>query len=83
MLLTHTEHRLLGGLMACYGQTLTKEQLINLLWGRHSDRDYHGVEVLLSRLRSKAQKELGQALPVKAVQAVGLIFFGQVSPNVP
>lgn len=83
MLLTHTEHRLLGGLMACYGQTLTKEQLISLLWGRHSERDYHGVEVLLSRLRRKAQKELDQALPVKAVQAVGLIFFGQVSPNVP
>lgn len=83
MLLTTTEQRFMGGLMACYGQTLTKEQLIVLLWGKHSDRDYHGVEVLLSRLRRKAQKELGQPLPVRAVQAVGLVFSAQVTPNVP
>lgn len=83
MRLTTTEQRLVGGLMACYGQTLTKEQLISLLWGRHSEREYHGVEVLLSRLRSKALKELGQALPIKAVQAVGLVFYAQVTPNVP
>lgn len=83
MLLTTTEQRLMGGLMACYGQTLTKEQLIALLWGKHSDRDYHGVEVLLSRLRHKARKELSQALPVRAVQAVGLVFSAQVTPNVP
>ncbi len=83
MLLTTTEQRFLGGLMACYGQTLTKEQLVILLWGKYSDRDYHGVEVLLSRLRRKAQTELGQALPVRAVQAVGLLFSGQVIPSVP
>lgn len=83
MHLTTTEQRLMGGLMACYGQTLSKEQLVTLLWGKYSDRDYHGVEVLLSRLRRKALKELGQPLPVRAVQAVGLVFSGQVTPNVP
>lgn len=83
MSLTTTEQRLMGGLMACYGQTLAKEQLITLLWGKHSERDYHGVEVLLSRLRRKALKELQQPLPVRAVQAVGLLFSGLVTPNVP
>jgi len=83
MPLTTNEQRLVGGLMACYGQTLSKEQLIALLWGKHCDRDYHGVEVLLSRLRRKAQKALGEPLPIRAVQAIGLVFAGQVRPNVP
>lgn len=81
--LTTTEQRLMGGLMACHGQTLTKDQLIAMLWGKRSDRDYHGVEVLLSRLRHKARLGLGQELPVRAVQAVGLVFAGRVTPNVP
>ena len=81
--LTTTEQRLMGGLMACHGQTLTKEQLLTMLWGKRSERDYHGVEVLLSRLRHKARLGLGQELPVRAVQAVGLVFAGRVVPNVP
>ncbi len=81
--LTTTEQRLMGGLMACHGQTLTKDQLVAMLWGKRSERDYHGVEVLLSRLRHKARLGLDEELPIRAVQAVGLVFSGLVTPNVP
>lgn len=75
MSLTTHEFSLLLGLMSQSGQPLHKEELMQLLWYQNQPwRDYHAIEVMLSRLRTKALKQLQQALPVQTVHAMGLIF---------
>ncbi|MEY4768811.1 MAG: hypothetical protein RL637_1450 [Pseudomonadota bacterium] len=74
-----TEYKLLSGL-ACPKQYLTKEKILKSLWHeQYQWRDYHAVEVLLSRLRAKVLKQLNQPLPVQAVQAKGLVFSAAVT----
>lgn len=73
--LTTSEYRLVAGLMTFPGRSFSKDEIISLLWEKQQTwRDYHGVEVLLSRLRSKALKQLKQPLPIQSVQAIGLVF---------
>lgn len=73
--LTTNEYRLVAGLMAFPDRCFSKDEIISLVWDKEQSwRDYHSVEVLLSRLRGKALKQINQALPVQSVQAVGLVF---------
>lgn len=77
--LTTNEYRLLAGLMRNPGQPFTKDEVLQFLWQKQSLwRDYHAVEVLLSRLRAKVLKQLNRPLPVQTVQARGLVFTAPV-----
>ena len=73
--LTTHEYGLLQGLMSQSRQPLPKEELMEFMGYENQPwRDYHTIEVLLSRLRTKTLKQLQQALPVQTVHAKGLIF---------
>lgn len=75
--LTTNEYRLVAGLMAFPGQSFSKNEIISLVWEQEQSwRNYHSVEVLLSRLRNKALKQINQPLPIQSVQSVGLVFTG-------
>ncbi len=72
--LTATELALLELLMRNRETVMLKTRLLELLYPANSEQDFHAVEVLLSRLRSKVQQASGQRLPVRAVFGKGLAF---------
>jgi two-component system response regulator PhoP len=74
MPLTTAEYKLLATLMSQPGRIFSKPEIVAALWGTSTERDYHGIEVMLSRLRNKALASLEKPLPIRAVQAIGLVF---------
>ncbi len=75
--LTTNEYKLVAGLMTFPGHSFSKDEIIGFVWEHEQSwRNYHSVEVLLSRLRNKAMKQINQPLPIQSVQAVGLVFTG-------
>lgn len=72
--LTASELALLELLMRNRETVMLKTRLLELLYPENGEQDFHTVEVLLSRLRSKVQQVSGQRLPVRAVFGKGLAF---------
>ena len=68
MALTATEFRLLGNLMRHAGQVLTREQLLNSVWGYQFEGYARTVDTHVRRLRSKLG---GAAEMVETVRGVG------------
>jgi two-component system phosphate regulon response regulator PhoB len=66
--LTATEFRLLGALMRHAGQVLTREQLLNQVWGYQFEGYARTVDTYVRRLRSKLG---GAADMVETVRGVG------------
>jgi DNA-binding response OmpR family regulator len=69
--LTAKEYALLKLLVEADSAPVDKNHLAETIWRGSSDP--HRVDVLMTRLRSKAQQNLEQPLPVKSVPALGLV----------
>lgn len=73
LLLTSQEARLISILMRYPSEVCSKELLHEHLFGLHDERDTHRVDVVLSRLRNKAQKQ-HISLPIRVVFGKGIVF---------
>jgi two-component system alkaline phosphatase synthesis response regulator PhoP len=67
--LTRTEFELLGALVEARGRLLTREQLLNRVWGyaRADDLESRTVDVHVHRLRAKLRGEGERLVTVKGV----------------
>ncbi len=77
MLLTSQEARLISVLMRYPSEVCNKEILHEHLFGFHDERDTHRVDVVLSRLRNKAQKQR-MPLPIRVVFGKGVVFLADI-----
>lgn len=77
--LTHSEFKLLGRLAQSPGEAVARDALI-LAMG-HDPLSYDGrrLEILVRRLRKKAQEQLGFELPLETAKRVGLAFTAPLS----
>ena len=64
------EFQLLEFLMKNQNQILTKEQIVEKLWGLESDSEYNNAEVYVSFTRKKI-KFIGANVSIKAVRGLG------------
>ncbi|MGE4368994.1 MAG: response regulator transcription factor [Burkholderiaceae bacterium] len=71
--LTTQEARLMAVLLQHRNEVCSKALIHERLFGFHAEADTHRVDVVLSRLRSKAQR-VGMALPLRVVFGKGLVF---------
>ena len=65
-----TEYRLLAALMEKPGRVLTRDQLLDRVWGRRIFVETRTVDVHIARLR-KALREFGGDDPIRTVRGVG------------
>ena len=65
-----TEFRLLDCLMQRPGRVLSREQLLDLVWGRDINVELRTVDVHIGRLR-KALNRKGESDPIRTVRAAG------------
>ncbi|OAX54179.1 response regulator transcription factor [Xanthomonas graminis] len=72
--LTASERRLCRRLLEQPGLLVAREALIAALTDRVYDFDAHRLDSMVHRLRSKAQRRCGVALPLAAVHGKGYIF---------
>lgn len=68
-----TEYKLLLFMMGKHGRVLTRQQLIDGVWGRDGDVDERTVDVHIGRLR-KALVADGESDPVRTVRGGGYAF---------
>ena len=68
-----TEYRLMEYFMERAGRVLTREQLLDGVWGRNSAIDERTVDVHIGRLR-KALVRGREADPIRTVRGVGYVF---------
>jgi two-component system response regulator PhoP len=73
ILLTSQEARLISFLMRYPSEVCNKELIHEHLFGHHDECDTHRVDVVLSRLRNKAQRQ-GISLPIRVVFGKGVVF---------
>lgn len=71
--LTPQEQNLLEILLRNASQICSKELLHDMLFGHEAEQDLHRIDVILSRLRTKA-REQGVKLPIRSVFGKGLVF---------
>jgi two-component system response regulator MtrA len=71
LLLTVTEFRLLYELARHAGQVLTRDQLLELVWGYTYLGDSRLVDVHVQRLRAKIEEDPAHPLLVLTVRGVG------------
>jgi two-component system response regulator MtrA len=69
--LTTTEFKLLAALAAHRGQVLTREQLLELVWGYDYLGDSRLVDVAVQRLRSKVEADSAHPALIETVRGVG------------
>ena len=74
--LSQREYEYLACLMANPGTLFTKAALHQHLFPDLAEIDTHRVEVILSRLRQKAESQLGLTLPIRTVFGKGFAFVG-------
>lgn len=68
-----TEYRMLLHLMENRGRVLTRQRLIDGIWGREGDVDERTVDVHIGRLR-KAMVLDGESDPIRTVRGGGYVF---------
>ena len=73
--LTAKEFNLLHYLIMRKGNTTTKEQIIDKLWGYESNTESNNVEVYISLLRKKI-KFLGSSLSITTIRKIGYLLEG-------
>ncbi len=76
--LTPQEQLLIGCLLNHKNSVCSKEQLHDELFGYHPEPDTHRVDVIISRLRSKARQH-HFSLPIRALFGKGLTFIDKNS----
>ncbi len=74
--LTTNEMLLLEILMDGKQEVFSKTQLLDLFGLQFLEGDFHRIEVLISRLRSKVYKISGQRLPLRSIFGKGVAFAG-------
>lgn len=72
--LSAREHLFLSLLVAAQGGTVTKQSLVESIYGKHLPDGDKRLEVLISRLRKKSRDVLGEMLPINTAHAVGYAF---------
>lgn len=72
--LTAPERCILRLLMAAHGEPVTREKLISALTSDIYDFDPHRLEMMVYRLRRKAQDASGQPLPLLTSRGQGYLF---------
>lgn len=75
-----TEYRLLEYFMERAGRVLSREQLLDGVWGREAAIDERTVDVHIGRLR-KALIRGREADPVRTVRSAGYVFGGHTSES--
>jgi two-component system phosphate regulon response regulator PhoB len=75
-----TEYRLMEYFMERAGRVLTREQLLDGVWGRNAAIDERTVDVHIGRLR-KALIRGRDADPIRTVRGVGYVFGGKQEPE--
>jgi two-component system OmpR family response regulator len=70
ILLQPREYRLLEYLMRHQGQTVTRTMLLEAVWDYHFDTQTNVIDVQISRLRNKIDKDFATAL-IHTVRSVG------------
>lgn len=73
MALNLLERRLLTRLLATPGDLVSHEELIADVSTGSEKFDRHRLELLIHRLRRKAQSHIGQALPLRSVRGSGYV----------
>lgn len=68
--LSAREISLLEMLLSAKGRIVSKEQIIEKLWGYESESDYNSAEVYISFLRKKL-KYIGSSTEIKAIRGIG------------
>lgn len=76
--LTAREYRLLQMLVADQGQTLSKMDIADDIIGRRIANRSERLDVLLARLRKKANAMLNEPLPIKTAYSHGYVFTAPV-----
>jgi len=66
-----TEYRLLCVLMERPGRVWSRDQLLDLVWGRDSEVDHRTVDVHIGRLRKALALEAARANPIRTVRGAG------------
>jgi two-component system response regulator MtrA len=72
--LTATEHRLLAELLRHVGQVLTREALLERVWGYDYLGDSRLVDMAIKRLRDKVEDEPSKPIRIRTVRGVGYRF---------
>ncbi len=70
--LTATEYRLLEALMRNAGRVMSRSQLVNAAWDRFAEPDSNAVEVHVSALRRKLERN-GQPRIIRTVRGMGYV----------
>ncbi|MDD3519422.1 MAG: response regulator transcription factor [Chromatiales bacterium] len=76
--LTGTEARILTRLFESRGQPVSRPELCRYLAPSSPQDDTRRLDTLISRLRSKVERETGVALPLNTFRSVGYAFNGRV-----
>lgn len=76
--LTHSEHVLLQRLAQSTGQAVSKEDLASSLGHNPEHYDFRRLEILVRRLRNKAQDQWGIALPLETAHRQGYAFTANI-----
>lgn len=76
--LTHSEHMLVQRLAQSCGQAVSREDLANSLGHNPEHYDYRRLEIMVRRLRNKAQDTWGQPLPLETAHRQGYAFTARV-----
>lgn len=71
--LTPQEYELLDVLVRHKNEVCSKEQLSSLLFGYEMNPDTHRIDVIISRIRTKARKK-GSQLPIRTIFGRGITF---------
>lgn len=74
--LTAPEHCVLAVLMAHIGEPVPRKSLIEALTQDIYDFDPHRLEMMIHRLRRKAQDQTGEVLPLLTARGTGYVFAG-------
>ncbi len=71
--LSDREYNLLACLMAARGLVVSKAALHASIFSDSKEVDLHRVDVIVSRLRQKSEKQLGSPLPIRTIFGKGFV----------
>lgn len=79
--LSTAEYTVLNHLMDQPGLEQAREDLAQHLHARKHTANTRGLDVLISKLRAKVERETGHSLPLRSARGIGYVFAGAVTPR--
>lgn len=79
--LSTSEFAVLSRLMHNPGIEQPREQLAQHLHARRSAGNMRALDVLISKLRAKVERETGRSLPLRSARGIGYVFVGAVTAS--